>query len=201
MHLLRKERTLMKKPLCTAWALSAGWLLLVSLASMAPAAETGARSKPPSSANRDSLIAAAREIMGLQTYCALVTVDSAGLPQIRTMNPFPPEPDMTVWMATNTLSRKIREIRNNPRVCLYYADHKAASGYVAISGKAVLVEDQAEKLRRKRAYWDQAFPEGKNLILIKVIPERIDLLNYKRGLTNDPATWRTPSIEFKNPSP
>jgi general stress protein 26 len=158
--------------------------------------KTSAQNNPAAAANRDSLIAAAREIMGLQTYCALVTVDSIGRPQIRTMNPFPPEPDMTVWMATNTRSRKIREIRDNPHVCLYYADHKEASGYVAISGTAVLVEDPAEKLRRKRAYWDQAFPEGKNLILIKVMPERIDVLNYKRGLSNDPVTWRAPFIEM-----
>jgi general stress protein 26 len=161
--------------------------------------ETSAQDKSSVVTNRDSLIAAAREIMGLQTYCALVTVDSTGRPQARTMNPFPPEPDMTVWMATNTRSRKIFEIRNNPHVCLYYADHKEASGYVAISGTAVLVEDQNEKLKRKRAYWDQAFPDWNTLILIKVIPERIDVLNYKRGFSNDPVTWRTPSIEFKNP--
>ena len=54
--------------------------------------------KPPIS--RDSVIAAARELIGEQHYCALVTVDSSGQPQIRTMNPFPPEDDMTVWIAT-----------------------------------------------------------------------------------------------------
>ena len=56
------------------------------------------------------------------------------------MNPFPPEDDLTVWMATNSRSRKVREIRDNPNVCLYYADHQTATGSVAISGTAVLVE-------------------------------------------------------------
>jgi general stress protein 26 len=159
-----------------------------------------ARDRPAPAAERDSVVAAAREIMGMQTYCALVTVDSSGQPHVRTMNPFPPENDMTVWMATNSRSRKVREIRNNPRVCLYYADHKAASGYVAIAGKAMLVDDMSEKLKRKRAYWDQAFPDWKYLLLVKVIPERLEVLNYRRGMLNDTLTWTAPSIEFEHPN-
>jgi general stress protein 26 len=112
------------------------------------------------------------------------------------MNPFPPEEDMTVWFATNTRSRKVREIRRDPRVTLYYADHAKAIGYVTLAGRAVLVEDMQEILKRKRAYWDQAFPGLKNLVLIKVVPERLDVLNYKAGTQADPETWRTPSIEL-----
>jgi general stress protein 26 len=146
--------------------------------------------------SRDSLISAAREIMGMQKYCALITVDSTGHPHARTMNPFPPEEDMTVWIATNSRSRKVQEIRKNPNVCLYYADHKVAHGYVAINGKAVLVDDMSEKQKRKREYWDQAFPDWKYLILIKVIPEKLDVLNYARGGSNEPVTWRVPTMVF-----
>ncbi len=145
---------------------------------------------------RDSLIAAAREIMGAQQYCALVTVDSSGQPHARTINPFPPEEDMTVWIATNSRSRKVLEIRNNPRVCLYYADHSRAIGYVTIVGKAILVDDMNEKLKRKRDYWDQAFPDWKYLVLIKVIPEQLEVLNYAHGMLNDPVTWRAPYLDF-----
>lgn len=150
-----------------------------------------------SSPSRDSLLVAAREIMGMQKYCALITIDSTGHPHARTMNPFPPEDDMTVWIATNSRSRKIQEIRDNPNVCLYYADHKEAHGFVAITGKAVLVDDMSEKLKRKRDYWSQAFPDFKYLILIKVIPEQLDVLNYARGGSNDPVTWRVPSVQFE----
>ena len=146
--------------------------------------------------NRDSVIAAAREIMGMQTYCALVTIDSTGYPQARTMNPFPPDSTMIVWIATNSRSKKIQEMRRNDRVCLYYANHSSATGFVAITGRAVLVDDMQEKLKRKRPYWDQAFPDWKYLILIKVVPERLDVVNYKRGMLNDPVSFRAPSIEF-----
>jgi general stress protein 26 len=146
--------------------------------------------------DRAALLAAAREIIGAQTYCALATIDETGRPSIRTMNPFPPEEDMAVWMATNTHSRKIQHIRRDPRVALYYANHGTATGEVVITGRAVLTDDAAEIQKRKRAYWDQAFPGLKNLTLIKVIPERLEVINYKAGLNNDPATFRAPSIEF-----
>ena len=106
------------------------------------------------------------------------------------------EDDMPVWFATNARSRKVREMLRDPRVSLYYADHAKATGYVALTGRAVLVEDMQEILKRKRAYWDQSFPGLKNLVLIKVVPERLDVLNYKAGLRVDPDTWRTPSIEL-----
>ncbi|HEV2397577.1 MAG TPA: pyridoxamine 5'-phosphate oxidase family protein [Candidatus Sulfotelmatobacter sp.] len=156
--------------------------------------------KPQQPLGRPELIAAAREIIAGQTYCALITQDADGRPQIRTMNPFPPEDDMTVWIATSTQTRKVQHIRNNPNVTVYYSNHAKATGYVAITGKAELVDDRAEMINRKRAYWDQAFPGFKNLVLIKVTPERMDVLNYSRGALNDPQTWRTPSVEFKKGS-
>src|SRR3974390_3074293 len=107
--------------------------LLLSLLPFALAASPAAlaQDKPSSPADeRARLVAGAREIMAAQTYCALVTIDEEGRPQVRTMNPFPPEDDMTVWMATNTRSRKVREIRRDPRVALYYSDHANALGYV-----------------------------------------------------------------------
>jgi general stress protein 26 len=160
-----------------------------------------AEEKPSSPDERARLIAAAREIMAAQTYCALVTIDETGRPQVRTMNPFPPEEDMTVWFATNTRSRKVREIRRDPRVALYYSDHAKAIGYVQITGHAVLVDDRQEILKRKRAYWDQAFPGLQNLVLVEVVPERLDVLNYKAGVPADPETWRTPSIELAPAAP
>lgn len=152
--------------------------------------------KPAAPATRDDLIAAARKRMTAQRYCALITLDASGRPSVRTMNPFPPEEDMTVWFATNDRSRKVAEIRANPRVTLYYADHAKATGYVALSGRAVLVDDMKEIVKRKRAYWDQSFPGLKNLVLVKVIPETLDVLDYEGKIVVDPVTWRTPSVDF-----
>ena len=79
---------------------------------------------------------------------------------------------------------------------LYYSNHGTAIGHVALAGHAELTDDMTEIQKRKRAYWDQAFPGLKNLTLIKVIPERLEVLNYKAGLNNDPETFRVPSIDL-----
>jgi hypothetical protein len=84
-------------------------------------------------------------------------------------------------------------------VTLYYSNHGTAIGEVALVGRAELTDDAAEIQKRKRAYWDQAFPGLKNLTLIKVIPERLEVVNYKAGLHNDPATFRAPSVDLAPP--
>jgi hypothetical protein len=57
----------------------------------------------------------------------------------------------------------------------------------------------SEIIKRKRDYWEQAFPDWQYLVLIKVIPEKLEVLNYKRDLLNQPVTWRVPCLEFEQP--
>ena len=148
------------------------------------------------SVNRDTLLLAAREIINETTYCALVTIDSTGQPQVRTMNPFPIGDELIIWFATSRKSRKVREINNNPKVCVYYADHKTAIGYVNITGKAEVIDDKGLLIKMKRDYWE-GMPDWQSIfVLIKIIPETIEVINYKHGLNNDPVTFRAPSIIY-----
>lgn len=55
-------------------------------------------------------------------------------------------------------------------------------------------------IKRKHAYRNTTFPGFKNLVLIKVTSERMDVLDYSRGAANDRQTWRTPSVEFEKVS-
>jgi general stress protein 26 len=174
------------------------WVIVPSLPGMLRAETAPAPEMPSTPLGRFELIAAAREIIASQQYCALLTQDEEGRAQVRTVNPFPPEEDMAVWIATGTQTRKVQQIRHNSQVTLYYADHSKATGFVSIRGKALLVDDRAEMIKRKRGYWDSVFPEFKNLVLIKVIPEHLEVLNYSRGANGDPATWHAPSVEFTN---
>jgi general stress protein 26 len=148
------------------------------------------------SISRDTLLIAAREIIEETTYCALVTIDSTGQPQVRTMNPFPPNDEFITWFATSRYSRKVREIRNNPRVCVYYANHLSAKGYVNITGTAEVIDDKELLIKMKRDYWEN-MPDWQNIfVLIKIVPKTIEVINYKHGLNNDPVTFRAPSIVF-----
>jgi len=54
-------------------------VLLFLLAAAAPSQDTPpAGSTPPAAVDRAGLLAAAREVMAAQTYCALVTIDETG---------------------------------------------------------------------------------------------------------------------------
>ena len=187
-----------KQFLMSAFNGGLAWLIAPSLPAMLRAETAPASQNPSSPLGRSELIAAAREIIASQQYCALLTQDEEGRPQVRTVNPFPPEDDMAVWIATGTQTRKVQQIRHNPQATLYYADHSKAAGFVSIRGKAMLVDDRAEMIKRKRAYWDSMFPEFKNLILIKVIPEHLEVINYNRGVNGDPVTWHASQLEFKS---
>src|SRR3972149_7656196 len=120
------------------------------------------------SISRDSLISAAREIIKANPYCALVTVDSTGQPQVRTMNPFPLGEELVIWFATSRKSRKVTEIKNDQRVSVYYANHNNAKGYVNITGTAVIIDDKELLINMKREYWEN-IPDWQNkFVLIKI---------------------------------
>jgi general stress protein 26 len=135
-------------------------------------------------------------MMDAARYCALITLDASGHPRVRAMEPFPPEEDMAVWMATNRNSRKAQEIKNDPRVTLYYA-HPQGAGYVTILGTAQLVDDPEEKAHRWKEEWASYYPEGRaSYILITVKPSRLEVLDYSKGIVGDPATWTPLSVTF-----
>src|ERR1044071_5118880 len=102
----------------------------------------------PQAFSRDQLIEAAREIMTTTRYCALITTDRRGRANARTMDAFAPDENMIVWFGTNPLSRKVAEIRRNPRVTLYYFDRESQA-YVSFHGIARVVTDPEEK----RLHW------------------------------------------------
>lgn len=149
-----------------------------------------------SHANRDTIVVAAKEIIMETTYCALVTIDSTGQLHVRTMNPFPVNDEFITWFATSRTSRKVKEIKNNPNVSVYYANHLEAKGYVSIRGTATVIDDKELLVKMKRDYWEGIQGWRENFVLIKIIPNSLEVINYKHGLYNDPTTLRAPSISF-----
>jgi general stress protein 26 len=129
-------------------------------------------------------------------YCALITLDRSGRPQARTMDPFAPDDAMTVWLGTHRASRKVAQIRNDPRVALYY-EAPGGAGYVAISGTAHLVDDPSEKARRWKEEWEQFYVDRESdYLLIEVTPEVLEIVDYSRDIVGDPDTWRVPSVQL-----
>jgi len=146
--------------------------------------------------DRERIITVAREIMAAARYCALITVDSTGRAHARTLDPFAPDEEMVVWLATNPRSRKVAEIRRNPRVTLYYFDREG-QGYVTVHGSARLVNDRQEKTKRWKTEWQAFYPDReKDYLLIAVTPERMEVVSETKGILGDSKTWRPLSISF-----
>ena len=123
------------------------------------------------------LISAANEIIQSAKTCALITIDNEGRPRVRTMDPFPPEEDLTVWFGTNSSSRKVNQIKKDNRVTLYYLDNDN-TGYVMIYGTASIVNDISKKEKYWKTKWKDFypnFPEG--YMLIKVEPQWLEIVS------------------------
>lgn len=147
---------------------------------------------------RVRMLDAAARLMRSAKYCALVTLDAEGQPQARAMDPFPPEPDMSVWLATNRKTRKVGQIRANPRVALFYLEPSGA-GYVTLVGQARLVDDPAEKARRWKPGWKEFYSQenrGEDYMLIHFSPTRVEVVSTPDGIASEPDAWKPAILEL-----
>lgn len=139
----------------------------------------------------------ARRIMAAARYCTLVTLGDDHRPQARIVDPLGPDESFAIYIATNPLSRKVGEIRRDPRVTLLYFD-TARLGYVTVIGEAREV-DEAGKRSHHKNEWQPFFPREKPAayILYRVNVQRLEVVSAKDGLSGDPTTWRPEIVELK----
>ena len=163
-------------------------LLLVLGARALLVAQAAQGDTPP----RTQVIAAAKKVMQGARYCTLVTIGPGGQPQARIVDPFLPDSDLTIWIATNPLTRKVTEIRSDPRVTLLYFN-PATREYVTVLGTAVLDGDPHHKAAHWKPEWAPLYKDqnrGEDYLLIRVRPSRLEVVSARQGMRNDPKTWR-----------
>jgi general stress protein 26 len=176
-----------------------GWpclLLAVALGTgcdPAPAPPPGSDPAPTVLApESEAARAAAREIIATARYATLVTVGPDGHPQARVVDPFAPDSQFVVRVATNARSRKAAEIAADGRVTLLYFD-AAGSSYVTLIGMAEAVGDTAERARWWKEDWAAFYEDrnrGEDYLLIRVRPTRLEISSERHGIRNDSVTWR-----------
>ncbi len=146
---------------------------------------------------RERVLGVARQVMAAARFCTLVTIGDLGQPQARIVDPLEPNAALAVYIATNPRSRKVAEIRRDPRVTLLYFD-TARSAYVTLIGRAAEVPGAEKAAHRKKA-WDAFFPAGKpeTYAVYRIVPSRVEVVSAKDGLNGDPSTWRPEIVELK----
>ncbi|MEW5854034.1 MAG: pyridoxamine 5'-phosphate oxidase family protein [Myxococcota bacterium] len=134
-----------------------------------------------------AVLAAARSTMQRKPYCLLVTTSPEGA-HARVLQPFPPDEELRVWLGTSPRSRKVAELRADPRATLVYEDDRRGA-CVALSGDVEVVEDVgARRAHFMRSWW--AFfpegPEGDDFVLLRFEPRRLEVWDASRRITPEP---------------
>lgn len=137
-----------------------------------------------------------RKIIKDAKNCALITVDSEGNAYARTMDPFLPKEDFTIWMATNPLSIKVQEIQRNPKTTLYYFDAKSVS-YVTLLGTSKIVDSKKEKEKYWKKEWKNFYKNRTtDYLLIRFTPKSATVVSEKYNIIGDSITWEAPHLRF-----
>jgi general stress protein 26 len=143
--------------------------------------------------DQQAVLDSARALMLTDPDMALVTMDSAGQPRVRTVRAFLDDPEpgrpergMTVWIMTRLSTRKIEQIRRHPKVTLYFDDDSRVS-YGTLMGMATVHTDPSHPGARRHydeeyaAFFWPDFP--RDLVMIEVLPMWLEYMGP--GLWND----------------
>ena len=164
--------------------------VLVACEVSAPASSRG------QTLSRAELLSVAREVMAAAPYVALATVDGEGRPAVRAMDAIAPDDDMVVWLATNPRSRKVDQMRAQPRVALHYLDADGP-GYVTLIGIVRMVDEPAEKSRHWKESWTPFYADrAESVLLMAVTPLWLEVVSVPHGVNGDPDDWRADIVEF-----
>jgi general stress protein 26 len=112
----------------------------------------------------------------LHAYLATCDGDQ---PRVRPVSPIV-EDDMSIWVTTGGTSRKVKQIRQNPKICLAFVELPDGDKAAIVIGEAKMMPDVGEKKRVwKMASFDlsEHFPDGpasKEFCLLKIIVKNIE---------------------------
>jgi general stress protein 26 len=135
----------------------------------------------------ETVLKAVYETIESVELCFLITNNEVGHISSRLMQCFKPEPDFTIWFGTRQNSRKVNEIRANPRAVVSFHNTKE-NAYVTLTGNAEVVEDIELRQHYWRPAWEQFFPAApeEGYLLIRFTPVEIEILNFERNIAPQP---------------
>jgi general stress protein 26 len=112
------------------------------------------------------------------------------------MEPFLPDNKFIIYLATNPLSRKVKEIKNNHRATLHYFD-KNSVGYVSLMGKITIETNDSIKKSLWKAGWERFYKnQDDDYMLLKFTPDYLEVISITEGLTGDKKTWKPSRVNL-----
>ena len=134
-------------------------------------------------------LTAARETIAAVPVCWLATRSLEGGTNARAVSSSAGPPGADEWtrrFLVRRSSRKVAEMRAAPLVTLAF-QHPSGDRYIALVGRATIIEDVAVMRTIWSSDLDEQFPSGfadANMIVVQVNVDRIEV--HVRGLTPEP---------------
>ena len=111
-------------------------------------------------------------------YASLATCDG-DQPRVRTVSPIV-EDDMSIWVTTRSTSRKVKQLRENPKICLSFVEPPDGDKAAIVIGEARIIPD----IEKKKRVWKLApfdlyehfpnGPESDDFCILKIAIKRIE---------------------------
>lgn len=149
------------------------------------------------------ILAVAREIVEEDWVATLITIDEHGMPRARSVGVSTPEHDMALWISTRRRSRKVEQIRRNPRATLHFArdalsENLAGAYYASFMGEATVHLDPetygkhlpAPEILKEN--WPD-YPDDYAAICFK--PQWLEV--YGRGIRGRAETWQPQGVVLR----
>ncbi len=178
---------------------------VIGLSAIVAGSATQAEHKAPSTANyriddEATIIAAAKAVIDEDYIATLITIDDNGVPRARSVGIWSPDNDLVLWLGTRRTSRKVEQIRNNPKATVHFAQDDVNGGYAnayyaSFMGTATVHTDDAtvqlrspeEKYRRSQ--WPD-FPD--DYAAIRFETKWLEV--YGRGIKGKPENWQPQAV-------
>lgn len=132
----------------------------------------------PSSVISESLALVERSPIAM-----LGSVDANGFPNIKAMLNMEHEGLKTIWFSTNTASRRVGQLRLNPKACVYYVDQEQFKGLMLV-GTIEILQDATSRQRLWRPGFEKYYPLGVDDPDYSVLRFTAEWGNYYHGLAN-----------------
>jgi len=145
----------------------------------------------------ETMLMTARAIIKEADYCFFMTHGESGEINARLMHPFEPDGEFNVWLGASPRSRKVREILKQNKVTLSFINPRSTA-YVTIVGTATTENSPELKHKYWRAYWTDMYPggpENSEYVLIKIVPYRIEFMNFSNAALPQPYGLKPSGLE------
>lgn len=136
----------------------------------------------------DQALSLAKKAIAANKYAFFITNDDGKSPNARLIEPVVDLENLVFWIGTNPKLRKVAEVKKNAAVTLAFSNEKANSN-VIIQGSASIEKNPELARKHWKPQWRLFFPKGpesNDFVLIKVVAESLEVLDFSRNIVPEP---------------